>query len=205
MPCHRPCQRGDVACLVVPVSCTTGTCTSAIARQVAWHEITLQSCLCSTPDLRSFHMGLALFTLTALQNPLRGLKRLLVHPAHTDAAVDADATVLGRPRPPIPQQGPRPLRGNWPFTVKPPLRPSEAPARQPAPAGRSFLPMAPMGSDRHAFLSTRTTDSHVRSLRPTKVLRRVSDSGTGRLVIAGRMADVCAELDRMVASEAMRA
>jgi hypothetical protein len=33
----------------------------------------------------------------------------------------------------------------------------------------------------------------------------VSDSGTGRLVIAGRMADVCAELDRMVASEAMRA
>lgn len=150
-------------------------------------------------------MGLALFTLTALQNPLRGLKRLLVHPAHTDAAVDADATVLGRPRPPIPQQGPRPLRGNWPFTVKPPLRPSEAPARQPAPAGRSFLPMAPMGSDRHAFLSIRATDSNVGSLRPTRALRRVSDSGTGRLVIAGRMADVCAELDRMVASEAMRA
>lgn len=147
-------------------------------------------------------MGLALFTFTALQNPLRGLKRLLVHPARADAAVDADATVLGRPRPPTPQQGPRPLRGNWPFTVKPPLRPSEAPARQPAPAGRSFLPM---GSDRHAFLSTRTTDSHVGSLRPTKVLRRVSDSGTGRLVIAGRMADVCAELDRMAASEAMRA
>ncbi|RQO81770.1 hypothetical protein [Acidovorax sp. FJL06] len=63
----------------------------------------------------------------------------------------------------------------------------------------------PMGSHRHAFLSTLPADSHARSLRSPKVLRRVSDSGTGHLVIAGRMADVCAELDRMVASEAMRA
>jgi hypothetical protein len=62
-----------------------------------------------------------------------------------------------------------------------------------------------MGSHRHAFLSARPADSHASSLRSPKVLRRVSDSGTGRLVIAGRMADVCAELDRMVASEAMRA
>jgi hypothetical protein len=38
------------------------------------------------------------------------------------------------------------------------------------------------------------------------VLRRASDAaGTGRLVIAGRMADVCAELDRLAASEAVRA
>ena len=151
-------------------------------------------------------MRLALFTLTALQNPLRGLKRLLVHPVRAETAADANATAAGRPRPPTPQQGPRPLRGNWPFTVRPPLRPSEPPTRQPAPAGRSFLPMAnPMGSHRHAFLSALPTDSHASSLRSPKVLRRVSDSGTGRLVIAGRMADVCAELDRMVASEAMRA
>jgi|EP01041_Mallomonas_annulata_P032780 hypothetical protein len=63
----------------------------------------------------------------------------------------------------------------------------------------------PMGGHRHAFLSALPTDSHASNLRSPKVLRRVSDSGTGRLVIAGRMADVCAELDRMVASEAMRA
>lgn len=37
----------------------------------------------------------------------------------------------------------------------------------------------------------------------TKVLRQASASGTvDRLVISGRMADVCAELDRMVAREA---
>lgn len=151
-------------------------------------------------------MGLALFTLAALQHPLRGLKRLLVQPARADASADANTAVAGRPRQPTPQQGPRPLRGNWPFTVKPPLRPSEAPTRQPAPAGRCFLPTAnPMGSHRHAFLSARPIDSHASGPRPPKVLRRVSDSGTGRLVIAGRMADVCAELDRMVASEAMRA
>lgn len=151
-------------------------------------------------------MGIALFTLTALQNPLRGLKRLLVHPARADSAADENIVVVERPRPPTPQLGPRPLRGNWPFTVKPPLRPSETPNRQPVPAGRSFLPMAtPMGSHRHAFLSALPTDPHASSLRSPKVVRRVSDAGTGRMVIAGRMADVCAELDRMVASEAMRA
>ncbi|MDH4415709.1 hypothetical protein DBR12_04860 [Acidovorax sp. HMWF029] len=63
----------------------------------------------------------------------------------------------------------------------------------------------PTGSHRPAFLSARPTDSSASSLRSPKVLRRVSDPGTGRLVIAGRMADVCAELDRMAASEAIRA
>ena len=38
--------------------------------------------------------------------------------------------------------------------------------------------------------------------KPAKVLRQ---PGTGRLVIAGRMADVCAELDRLAASEALQA
>ena len=39
--------------------------------------------------------------------------------------------------------------------------------------------------------------------RATTVVRRVSaHGGSGRVVIAGRMADVCAELDRLAASEA---
>jgi hypothetical protein len=39
-----------------------------------------------------------------------------------------------------------------------------------------------------------------------KLSYQASDAaGTGRLVIAGRMADVCAELDRLAASEAVRA
>ncbi len=205
MPCHQPYQRGDVVSLVMPVSCNAGASTSAMVRQKAWPEISLQSCLCSTPDLRSFHMGLALFNLAALQNPLRGLKRLLAPPARSKAAADTSAAPLCHQRPPVTQE-PRPLRGNWPFTVRPPLRPAETPTRRPAPSGRSFLPMAiPTGSHRPAFLSARPTDSSASSLRSPKVLRRVSDPGTGRLVIAGRMADVCAELDRMAASEAIRA
>ena len=44
------------------------------------------------------------------------------------------------------------------------------------------------------------------SSRPLRVLRVVdrgqTPSGVGRLVISGRMADVCAELDRLAASEA---
>jgi hypothetical protein len=42
--------------------------------------------------------------------------------------------------------------------------------------------------------------------RPTKPLRVVrvleAGAGSGRLVISGRMADVCAELDRLAAQEA---
>ena len=42
--------------------------------------------------------------------------------------------------------------------------------------------------------------------RPLRVVRTIdakqSDRGTGRVVISGRMADVCAELDRLAALEA---
>jgi hypothetical protein len=46
-----------------------------------------------------------------------------------------------------------------------------------------------------------------RPRRPLRVLRvvetsRVPSSGAGRMVISGRMADVCAELDRLAALEA---
>ena len=50
------------------------------------------------------------------------------------------------------------------------------------------------------------TSSPVRCSRPLRVVRNI-DSGipvgsTGRMVISGRMADVCAELDRLAALEA---
>lgn len=60
------------------------------------------------------------------------------------------------------------------------------------------------GSSRHAFFASLAADA-AGTHRSTRVLRRASDTGTGRLVIAGRMADVCAELDRMAASEALQA
>ena len=71
-------------------------------------------------------------------------------------------------------------------------RPPGAPERQRPPRGNwpfTVRPPAPAAQARPAA-------------KPAKVLRQ---PGTGRLVIAGRMADVCAELDRLAASEAMQA
>jgi hypothetical protein len=55
------------------------------------------------------------------------------------------------------------------------------------------------------------TPGSVRSMtahRPLRVVRIVdtgqSSNGTGRMVISGRLADVCAELDRLAAREAGR-
>ncbi|MCW5220985.1 hypothetical protein [Verminephrobacter aporrectodeae] len=61
-----------------------------------------------------------------------------------------------------------------------------------------------MGDSRNAaFPAPLTADKT--APRPARVLQHVSDSGTGRFLIAGRMADVCAQLERMAASEALRA
>ena len=192
---------------------------------VFWYSASLQSCLCSTPDFRSFHMGIALFTLSAVQNPFRSLKKLLANPASApkdrldlraqpvdmrrarpgnapasaSRSDDAQALVPSNSTEPLPQ---RPLRGNWPFTAKPPARTPESPTRSAA-THRSFLPTHMAGSKRQAFLASVGAD-HCPP-QSTRVLRRASDTGTCRLVIAGRMADVCAELDRLAASEALRA
>ncbi|MFT4241602.1 MAG: hypothetical protein QM569_04890 [Acidovorax sp.] len=40
---------------------------------------------------------------------------------------------------------------------------------------------------------------------PRPAVRKIAHAGTGRIVLSGRMADVCAELDRMAASEALQA
>ena len=57
---------------------------------------------------------------------------------------------------------------------------------------------------RAAAVHTPTSRSCVR--RPLRVVRVVdacqAPSGAGRMVISGRMADVCAELDRLAALEA---
>jgi hypothetical protein len=54
--------------------------------------------------------------------------------------------------------------------------------------------------------ATSATSPIVRKVMPLRVLRVVEKgqprSCTGRLVISGRMVDVCAELDRLVAREA---
>jgi hypothetical protein len=58
---------------------------------------------------------------------------------------------------------------------------------------RSLLPRKP---DVPTMLSLRASASMHRGRPPLRVVR-----STDRLVISGRMADVCAELDRLVAME----
>lgn len=84
------------------------------------------------------------------------------------------------------------------------------PKAAPASAQRPVLAMAPAkrppsvqrtkSFDRHA---TRVSQPRVIPLRVVRVVEQgQSAASSGRLVISGRMADVCAELDRLAAREA---
>ena len=80
----------------------------------------------------------------------------------------------------------RPLRANWPFIAKPPLHTLEGATQSPTDGHDGFFASVAI---------------QVPSRSPAKVMRRAYEAGTCQLVIAGRMADVCAELERMVAME----
>lgn len=161
-------------------------------------------------------MGIALLTLSSLSTPLRALSRWLHHPASFKEQSAESAQPSSSPpdsgrggrysagskvqHRPAGFNGQRPLRGNWPFTVTPPTAPADERAQTPCTSRRMLGSSVPSTGYCAAGTAFRTEDgpSHC----PTKVVRRTSACGAGRLVIAGRMADVCAELDRMVASEA---
>ena len=190
-------------------------------------SLVLQSCLCPTPDLRSFHMGIALSTLSILPQPLRALFRHLRQQSMLDAGPDMPAPSVpasSNPRetapsgrqaqsPPLPRDNrapppaaARPLRGSWPFNVRP--APASTPSSrhscgQQTAGGRSFLQSSTPRGSREAFLASIAAEPST----PTapKVLRRISERGTGKLVITGRMADVCAELDRLADLEGLQA
>ncbi|CAN7674422.1 hypothetical protein [Acidovorax sp. LjRoot117] len=168
-------------------------------------------------------MGIALSTLSAaLPHSLQKLSRWLHNLVRLDEAPRAGAPASSPPASANPpgehgtpgHGGPagdqrsagsprlRPLRGNWPFTVQPaPPEPKASAARTSVAANRSFL-SAPCGSSRDAFMAS--IASSALPPRPVPAVRKVSHA-SGRLVIAGRMADVCAELDRMAACEALQA
>lgn len=182
-----------------------------------WCRFTLQSCLCPTPELRSFHMGIALTTFSALSSPVRTLTRWLqsTPPLQEPACSDPEQnegrpegtshrpSEVSVPSPPRPALPPgfgisRPVRGNWPFTVNPPPSATE---REPRAGSKKAAETAPAAVGRGG-LHTGRPWSRVGCGAPKgeRGIRFHRDSG--RVVIAGRMADVCAELDRMVASEA---
>lgn len=128
------------------------------------------------------------------------------HSAAPTTCQDGPAATA-RPRPPEPATQ-RPLRGNWPFTVNPP---SPRPVPGPASAPPQAAPWTTVPSQARSVTTVRSrwakSNAVGKGSAPDGTLRvvRRGPHGTGaqgRLVIAGRMADVCAELDRMVALEA---
>ncbi len=125
-------------------------------------------------------MEIALFTLSVLQNLFSRSRRQFVCPT----------------RPTHPER-PTSTRNGAAAMAR------AAESAQPHGNHRSPAPGS-MGDSRNAaFPAPLTADKT--APRPARVLQHVSDSGTGRFLIAGRMADVCAQLERMAASEALRA
>ena len=171
-----------------------------------------QSCLCSSPVLRSFHMGIASSTVFFLPRSLRTWVHRMQH--HLYRSERASHRPGAAPLPP-PLNG-APDKGR-PKGSSPIERPAAAPASVPGlGANRPFTPGSPAPAPLHRVqqamsalrpvLLAPTTGCRGASLeafdapvcRPARIWQK---SGTGRLVIAGRMADVCAELERMAALE----
>jgi hypothetical protein len=75
--------------------------------------------------------------------------------------------------------------------------------RDPRPTRSLASAAPPLRPGRHRALPV--ASAHGRALRPLRVVRVAeplrAPASAGRMVISGRMADVCAELDRLVALE----
>jgi len=161
-------------------------------------------------------MGLALTTFSALSNPVRALTRWL-QPAHHlqetlgDASPPIEEYLGGSSQLPGTNADPtserltrspglgaaRPVRGNWPFTVSPPASRGEHNSRAVDPQNANAA--QPGGRGAHHILGRAWNKS---GCGAAPVQRGISlRRDTSRVMIAGRMADVCAELDRMAACE----
>ncbi|MGV0960543.1 MAG: hypothetical protein ACOYB1_11975 [Limnohabitans sp.] len=84
-----------------------------------------------------------------------------------------------------------------------------APAARPRPVGR-IHPVWTMRRPSCQTMAGAISTPKTTAVTPALRVLRVSENGprsdcAGRMVISGRMADVCAELDRMVALEAAQA
>ena len=87
-----------------------------------------------------------------------------------------------------------------PTTLRGRAKPSHQPRRH------NELTWRPRDDQRQGTAGKRATPGHASAHRPLRIVR-VMEAGqasaqVGRMVISGRMADVCAELDRLAACEA---
>lgn len=97
-----------------------------------------------------------------------------------------------------------PLKALWHWLVAAPVQTQQTKHTACQPAGQSFRHADTL---RNRVLSaTPCTASHASERRPLRMVRVMEAGQTsaqvGRMVISGRMADVCAELDRLAACEA---
>ncbi|EJE49915.1 hypothetical protein PMI14_05485 [Acidovorax sp. CF316] len=130
-------------------------------------------------------MGIASLTFSAFSHPLHALTRWL-QPIAMQGGHDSAAARLRTCKAPVPAHA----APAWPTTARMPRDEIALPA-----TGTRSLHPAP-GAD--------PLCNHVQARRVVRVLRTAaSGADAGRLVISGRMADVCAELDRMAAREAL--
>jgi hypothetical protein len=168
-------------------------------------------------------MGIVSSALSILPSATRALPRWLRQsidlatrkPTGSAAPCSPPATLNGRagvhgvgnsaatanPTPAVPTGHPR-LRAQWPFNVRSPVAIPVAPVGQPATSVPTAIPTPSTTDERACPASIASGGCTGRSSR---VLRRISHSESGSLVIAGRMAEVCAELDRMAALEGLQA
>ncbi len=140
-------------------------------------------------------MGLALFALSAFSQPLHALVHWLQPGRYTDDSRSAVPAAR--------------IAGSAPEGLSSCAVPSTAATSRP-----HFQPPAlAAGTHRHAAgrvqsapsgFSGPATGSRHSARRPVRVLHATSRTEVGRMVISGRMADVCAELERMTACETWR-
>ncbi len=144
-------------------------------------------------------MGIASSTLlSAFSHPLHVLARWLQPAMH--GARDATAA-----RPPRACKLPQPTSAApaWPAACAPhdEILLAGAGGRPPAACATAELPFSMAAQAARGHAGAR----HLQACRVVRVLRTAaSGADAGRLVISGRMADVCAELDRMAAREALQ-
>jgi len=120
------------------------------------------------------------------------------YPSAADGILSAPPASLHVPVPLLQVQ--TPARSRWPFTVPPTPGPTPTPSKATSPVrslqGRSG------GGRRAACVSAVGADAHI--CHASRGVRRFSEPGSARLSISGRMGDVCAELDRLAAFEALQ-
>jgi hypothetical protein len=97
-----------------------------------------------------------------------------------------------------------PFKAFWHWLLAvPPVKPPRAGRAACQPAGQNFRHTDTLRNQ--MLSSTPCTASHASERRPLRMVRVMEVGQTpaqvGRMVISGRMADVCAELDRLAACE----